>query len=135
MGMSVACIIYDGEKVFIAKRNPTGDMGGRWEFPGGKVDEGESDQTAIVREMSEEFGVKAFPGQFITEASFEHRGKKHFLHAYKVALEHDGMKNPFVLTEHTEYKWVLPEEIKNLEFVDSDLLIYPEVMRFIKGLN
>ena len=51
MNVSVACIIFNGEKILIAKRNPVGDMGNRWEFPGGKVDPGESDFQTIVREM------------------------------------------------------------------------------------
>ncbi len=47
-------------------------MGDRWEFPGGKVDEGETDEIAVVREFSEEFGVKVRVGEKITETHFEH---------------------------------------------------------------
>ena len=50
MSTSIACIIYDEskKKILIALRNPTGDMGNRWEFPGGKVDAGEKDCEAIA---------------------------------------------------------------------------------------
>lgn len=133
MNVSVACIIFNGEKILIAKRNPIGDMGNRWEFPGGKVDPGESDFQTVVREMSEEFGVKAVPGILIAEDSFVHNGKENFLHAYQVSLEHDGLSKPYVLTEHSEYKWVFPQEIKNLDFVDSDLKIYPKVLKFLES--
>ena len=54
---SIACIAFEGNKVFIAHRNPTGQMGNRWEFPGGKVEEGETDEQSIIREFQEEFGV------------------------------------------------------------------------------
>ena len=57
MSDSVACIDYRDGKIFIAKRQKGGDMGGRWEFPGGKIDSGEDYQQAIKREMNEEFSV------------------------------------------------------------------------------
>lgn len=132
MSNSVACIVYKNGKILIAHRIPKGDMGNRWEFPGGKVDTGETDQMTIVREMSEEFGVKAVPGEKITSCSFFHKEKECFLNAYLVQLEHDGLEKPYILTEHTEYKWVFPKEIENLNFVDSDLKIYPDVLKFLE---
>ena len=131
MSSSVACIIYKNGKVLIAHRNPTGDMGNRWEFPGGKVDEGETDEISIIREMSEEFGVKAVPGKKIASTTFYHKNKQCYLNAYFVELEHDGLEKPFVLTEHSEYKWVDPKVIPELNFVDSDLQIYPDVMKVL----
>lgn len=132
MSYSVACIVYKDGKILVAHRIPKGDMGNRWEFPGGKVDAGETDQMAIVREMREEFGVKAVPGEKITSCSFFHKEKECFLNAYLVQLEHDGIEKPYVLTEHTGYKWVFPKEIENLSFVDSDLKIYPDVLKFLE---
>lgn len=132
MSNSVACIVYKDGKILVAHRIPKGDMGNRWEFPGGKVDAGETDQMAIVREMREEFGVKAVPGEKITSCAFFHKEKECFLNAYLVQLEHDGIEKPYVLTEHTEYKWVFPKEIENLSFVDSDLKIYPDVLKFLE---
>lgn len=132
MSNSVACIVYKNGKILVAHRIPKGDMGNRWEFPGGKVDVGETDQMAIVREMSEEFGVAAVPGEKITSCSFFHKDKECFLNAYLVQLEHDGLEKPYILTEHTEYKWVFPKEIENLNFVDSDLKIYPDVLKFLE---
>ena len=58
MSRSVACIDLRDGKVFIAKRQNVGDMGGRWEFPGGKIDAGENFAAAIKREMGEELGVE-----------------------------------------------------------------------------
>lgn len=133
MRISVACIVFMKGKMLVAHRNPVGDMGGRWEFPGGKCDEGETERDAIIREMSEEFGVRAAVGEKIASAEFEHHGKKSVLHAYFVEFEHDGIEKPYVLTEHSEYKWVFPDEIKEMNFVDSDLKIYPEVMEFLKS--
>lgn len=134
MKVSVACIIYDKGKILVALRNPVGDMGGRWEFPGGKAEDGESLEIAIQREMNEEFGVQAQVFQKIATAEFEHRDEKRTLEAYLVKFNHDGIEKPYVLTEHSDYKWVNPEEIKDLSFVDSDLKIYPQVLEFLKTL-
>lgn len=133
MSRSIACIDYRDGNVFIAKRQNKGDMGGRWEFPGGKLDEGEDNVQAIQREMLEEFGVNVSVGEKICESTFKHKEKLCYLDAYFVTFEHDGIEKPFVLTEHTEYKWVPLETIPELFFVDSDLDIYPSVVKKIKG--
>ena len=132
MSSSVACIVYKNGKLFIAKRKSIGDMGGKWEFPGGKIENNEAPEIAIKREMQEEFGVEASVGEKIGTANFIHSGKTCVVDAYKVDFAHDGMSIPFVLTEHTEYKWVNPLEIKKLDFVDSDLKLYPYVLEYLK---
>ena len=135
MSSSIACIYYKDNKLFIAKRQNSGQMGGRWEFPGGKLEEGESFEQAIKREMYEEFKTGVTGIEKITETQFVHNDKKCSLHAFAVEFEHDGIKTPFVLSEHTEYKWVDPSEIKKLNFVDSDLKIYKAVVKYLKGLK
>lgn len=132
MSSSVACIVYKDKKIFIAKRKQIGDMGGKWEFPGGKIENNEAPEVAIKREMQEEFGVEVTVGEKIGSTSFMHRGKDCTVNAYSVQFAHDGMNIPFVLTEHTEYKWVNPLEIKKLDFVDSDLKLYPYVLEYLK---
>lgn len=134
--ISIACIALNSEgKVLIAHRNPTGQMGSRWEFPGGKVEDGEDDLTAIVREFNEEFGVTVKAGEHITDAEFEHNGKKRLLHAYRIFVPHDGIEKKYVLREHTEYRWADFSEIPDLNFVDSDLLIYDAVKKYGESLK
>lgn len=133
MNCSIACIVYSNGKLLVARRNPVGDMGDRWEFPGGKLEAGETDEISIIREMKEEFNINVFVKEKITSTEFEHRGKKILLNAYFVKFEHDGIDKPYELTEHSEYKWVSPEEISLLNFVDSDLKIYPAVLEFLKN--
>lgn len=124
MSKSVACIDYRNGKVFLAKRAPSGDMGGRWEFPGGKIDEGEDFVTAIKREMREEFGVEVDVFDKLCEVSFEHKGKLCFVDAFKVRFLEDGITRRFSLSEHTDYKWEDFKKIPSLFFVDSDMKIY-----------
>ncbi len=128
MSISVACIDYRDGNVFIAKRMNKGAMGGRWEFPGGKVEDGEDFCTAIKREIREEFDTDITVGKQIAEAEFEHNGKKCKVYAFLVTFAGDGMDKPFVLTEHTEYKWCNIKEIPSLNFVDSDILLYNQII-------
>ena len=132
---SIACIAFSDKKVLIAHRNPTGQMGSRWEFPGGKVEEGESYETAIAREFEEEFGVKVKVFDLITEKKFVHDGNDFILHAYRIEPEHKGEEKKYVLTEHTGYVWTSLDSIRGLNFVDSDLLLYPDVVSYAKKNN
>ena len=114
--VSIACIALLNGKILVAHRNPTGQMGGRWEFPGGKVEPGETDKEAVVREIKEEFGITVVDvGKKIAETSFPH----------------DGIEKKYTLTEHTEYNWIPVEDVAKLNFVDSDLLLYPKVKSYI----
>ena len=127
MSRSIACIDIRDGKVFLAKRQNTGDMGGRWEFPGGKIDAGEDFVTAIKREMNEEFGVEVEVFEKLCEVSFEHKGKECFVDAFRVHFAEDGLSRRFTLTEHTDYKWEAFNKIPELNFVDSDLKIYAKL--------
>lgn len=135
MKRSIACIAYENGKVLIAHRNPTGQMGNRWEFPGGKVENGESDEISIIREMSEEFGINVQVISKITTGSFMHNGVESLLEVYLIKVPHDGSCTKYVLTEHSEYKWVNINDIPKDNFVDSDLSIYPEVVKFIENIS
>ena len=131
---SIACIAFDGKKVLIAHRNPTGQMGGRWEFPGGKVEEGESEKEGLIREFREEFGVTVTVGDMIASSQFKHNGELRDLHAYRIYVPHNGIEKKYVLTEHTEYRWANMAEIPELAFVDSDMLIYPQVAKYLADM-
>jgi 8-oxo-dGTP diphosphatase len=113
---SVAGIAREGDRYFIARRLSGGLMGEKWEFPGGKAEEGESDEEALVREYGEEFSVPVEVGEFLGSASFVHKGERRTLNAYRIKF----LKTGFRLNQHTEWRWATLEEIERLDFVDSD---------------
>ena len=129
MSHSVACIDYRDGKVLIAKRKNKGDMGGRWEFPGGKLKQGEDFTAAIHREMKEEFGCDSQVFEKLAESTFIHKDKQCYVTAFRVRLDNDGIKKPFTLTEHTQTKWIDIKQIETLNFVDSDLKMYKEIKK------
>ncbi|MDE5899089.1 MAG: NUDIX domain-containing protein [Treponemataceae bacterium] len=135
MSRSVACIAYSEGRLLVARRKDGGDMGGRWEFPGGKLESGDDDRAAVAREMQEEFGVAAEPVEQIASCTFEHDGRTCAVTAYFVRLAHDGTAVPYVLAEHTEYKWIPPQDVASLHFVDSDLKLYPAVLSYLEHIK
>ncbi len=130
---SIACIALENGKVLIAHRLPVGQMGDRWEFPGGKVEASESEETAIIREMQEEFGITVTVGEHIASASFVHNDDEVSLECFRIFVPHDGLgKERYILTEHSEYRWALVDEIPSLFFVDSDMKLYEHVKKYVE---
>jgi 8-oxo-dGTP diphosphatase len=117
MERSVACILSREGKLFVARRGPGGALGGKWEFPGGKVEPGESDEEALARELVEEFGARVRVGALVGEESFAHRGRARVLAAYAAELEGGATIVP---SEHVELRWASVEDIAALDLVDSD---------------
>ncbi|MDR3276109.1 MAG: (deoxy)nucleoside triphosphate pyrophosphohydrolase [Treponema sp.] len=114
--VSVAGIALRERQVLIARRLPGGDLGEKWEFPGGKVEPGESCEEALVREFGEEFGVSIQAGELLASSSFIHKGQERLLYAYRVFLGDEALR----LREHSELRWASLEELGGLDFAGSD---------------
>jgi 8-oxo-dGTP diphosphatase len=128
-GISVAGIAEEGGRLLIARRLPGGDLGGKWEFPGGKVEPGESDEDALIREFQEEFKITVTVGPLLGSASFEHAGLNRTLRAYLINLPSQN----FTLLEHSEWRWASPAEIEGLDFAGSDLKLLPALKAYLEG--
>jgi 8-oxo-dGTP diphosphatase len=126
MAKSVAGIAVEDGRFFIARRKAGGDLGEKWEFPGGKVEEGESDGEALRREYLEEFGAPIQTGPLLGSASFEHHGKTRILNAYRIYLSDKDL----TLREHTSWRWAGLEEIAALDFAESDLKLLPALKAY-----
>ncbi|MDR0411046.1 MAG: NUDIX domain-containing protein [Treponema sp.] len=128
MKSSVTGIATADTRIFIARRDSQGCMGGKWEFPGGKVEAGETDEQALIREYAEEFGVEITVDGFIGSAEFEH-GSRRTVRAYRISF----LSECFTLSEHTDWQWADADGIKAListgDFVDSDTKLLPAIFR------
>jgi 8-oxo-dGTP diphosphatase len=111
-----AGILRKDDRVLIARRRPGRHMAGKWEFPGGKIEEGETPEESLARELAEELDVRARIGKLLCRASYEGEGVSLELLVYRV----ESFEGTPVLREHEEIRWVLPGELRSFELADSD---------------
>lgn len=126
---SVAGIAIKDGGLLIAKRKPGGDLGGKWEFPGGKAEEGESDRAALTREYQEEFGIAIETGPLLARSSFVHKGHTFCLNAYRVFF--NSGEPELCLKEHTCWRWAAIAEIEQLDFAASDRGLLPGLQSYL----
>ena len=111
----VAAIIKKNNKVFITQRGH-GEYKGKWEFPGGKVEVGETLEEAVVREIREELKSEVKVEKFFDEIN-ENRGDSLLNVKFYICSLIGG---DLELTEHLASKWVEPSEINESDFMEAD---------------
>jgi len=92
-------------------------MAGYWEFPGGKVEDGETLQECLKREMKEEFGVDVVVREFFGESIYQYEHGSIRLLAYLI----DWIGGEMSMVDHQDCRWVSFEDLKDFEFVPADL--------------
>lgn len=114
----VAALIEKNNKVLIARRS-TGDSNvlGKWEFPGGKVEENENELRAIEREILEEFELVVKANKFIINNICEYLTKTVDLRLYSCSY----LSGDFKLHDHSEYRWVSKENILDYDLALADI--------------
>ena len=114
-----AGVIENNGKILIAKRAKKDALFGKWEFPGGKVEAGETLQECLKRELFEELGIRAEVGEYLCTSTFCHKDTTFDMCAFKVP----SFEGNIFLSEHSAIAWVTPSELSNYEMPDPDLPI------------
>ena len=119
-----AAIIEKEGKILIAKRKAGDDLfSGLWEFPGGKIEEGETPEECIARELKEELDIEVEVGELITSNKHKYPHGIFELLAYRVK----HVSGEMVLNDHEEIKWVTADEMSSFEFPPADIPIIKEL--------
>lgn len=121
----VAGLIKYGDKYLIAKRttgNP--EVIGKWEFPGGHIEENESSQDALEREMMEEFSIKVITNKHLTNLTYRYPGKVVNLDFYDASVISDEI---ILHNDHNEYRLVSFKEIDNYDLAPADRELYNSI--------
>jgi 8-oxo-dGTP diphosphatase len=115
-----AAIMKEG-RCLVAQRGPSMDMPGKWEFPGGKIERGESPEVALERELREELGIEAEVTEWVGRGDFIENGRRICLDVYLAEADTRTMN----LYEHAAVKWVGARDLYSLDWAGADVPILP----------
>ncbi|MFE2063451.1 (deoxy)nucleoside triphosphate pyrophosphohydrolase [Streptomyces sp. NPDC059467] len=126
----VGAALLDAGRLLAARRSAPPDLAGRWELPGGKVEPGETPEHALVRELREELGVETetvarVPGEWPLKAPY-------VLQVWTTTLC-PGSAAPKPLQDHDELRWLTPEELWDVHWLDQDVPAVREVAARLTG--
>lgn len=116
----VGAAIVRGRRVLAARRSAPAAVAGGWEFPGGKVEPGESEMDALVRECREELGVEIRVGALLGSVAQD----AFVLRVYRAALV---LGEPQPLQDHDELRWLAADEVPEVAWLPADLPLLPAV--------
>lgn len=122
--VTAAFLEKDG-KILIAQRKAGDKLAGKWEFPGGKLEPGETPEQCLKRELMEEFGVETRIGEFICSSSFEYKHLPIELLVYRAY----HVEGEFQLRDHDQLAWVSLGELKAYDFSSADIPVVEHLLR------
>ncbi len=128
VAVTAAILTHEG-RILIARR-PAGDrLAGLWEFPGGKLEPGETPREGLRRELNEEFGILTRIGSFFDQTDYHYDHMIVRLMVYQAELEEGELKP----TAHDAVRWVTPEQMGEYRFAPADRPIVARLQRLGKG--
>ena len=119
----VAAVIKKGDRYFCAQRKDYGELAKKWEFPGGKIEQGETHQEALIREIQEELNTKISISSFLITVNHEYESFDLIMHAYLC----DIIEGSLSIMEHIDAKWLTLNEMNEYDFAAADLPIITEL--------
>ena len=113
----VGAVFHDGERFLACRKKPGKPLEGHWEFPGGKIERGETPEQALTREIREELNLIAEVGQKVTTTTYEYDFATIELTTFYCTLVDGDLR----LTDHDDTKWVTSTEAAHLAWAPADI--------------
>ena len=113
----VGAVFHDGERFLACRKKPGKPLEGHWEFPGGKIEPGETPEQALAREIREELNLIAEVGQKVTTTTYEYDFATIELSTFYCTLVDGDLR----LTDHDDTKWVTSTEAAHLAWAPADI--------------
>ena len=120
----VAAIIVKDHKVFATQRG-YGEWKDFWEFPGGKIDAGETPEEALCREIKEELDTEIAVGELFTTINYDYPTFHITMHCYLCTIENGSL----TLLEHEAAKWLSLDQLDSVIWLPADLLVIAELQK------
>lgn len=114
----VAAIIRKEGRILATQRG-YGEYAGGWEFPGGKVESGESAEEAIIREIEEELGVAIQVDRFVTTVEWDYPSFHLVMHCFLAHVPQGDLR----LLEHSDAVWVDAATVDDIDWLPADILV------------
>lgn len=124
-----AAIARDGT-CLVAQRGPGMSLAGKWEFPGGKVEAGESARAALAREIAEELGLSLDVGKLLGTGTANIGSKLIALDVYAARI----VSGTLVLREHSRAVWATAAELVDFDWAEADVPSVPKVIEWLRQL-
>ena len=119
----VAAIIHDADGRIFATQRGYGDMKDGWEFPGGKVEAGESPEEALKREILEELDTRIVVEKLLTTVEYDYPKFHLTMHCYWCSIESGSL----TLKEHEAARWLTMEQINSVDWLPADRIVVDEI--------
>lgn len=119
----VAALIWNKDKFLICQRSSNKARGLLWEFVGGKVEQGETKEQALIRECQEELAITVEPHDIFTEVTHEYPDITVHLILFNCTI----LRGQPQLLEHNDIKWITSAEIPNHDFCPADVEILKKI--------
>ena len=116
-----------GEPIIFATQRGYGDLKGGWEFPGGKIEEGETPYEALVREIKEELETEISVGELIDTIEYDYPT----FHLSMDCFLAEIVSGDLVLTEHKAAKWLTKDELDSVEWLPADVTLINKIRSII----
>lgn len=115
----VAAILKRNDTYFLARRASNKVHHGKWEFPGGKIEQGENPESALERELLEEFGILTKTGDHVLTTRFNYDSFQIELLAYETVF----IAGSFNLKDHDKIVWVSLQDMRHYDLTGADIAI------------
>ena len=112
----VAAIIKNEDKILATKRG-YGEFINMWEFPGGKIEPGETKKQALVREIKEELNIEINVDKFALDVEYQYPNFYLFMSCFMCSIKEGSIE----LLEHNDGKWITKEELNTLNWLPADI--------------
>jgi 8-oxo-dGTP diphosphatase len=120
-----AAILVKNGKILIAQRKHGDKLAQKWEFPGGKIEDGETPEKCLQREMKEEFQIEVSVGKYLGESIYHYPHGSIRLVAYRTFWE----RGELLPRAHEEFKWVSVHELQYYDFAPADISFVEKLRR------